>query len=150
MWKRNIYIFIIAIGIWIWIYGCSTQDNNDENGSQIPSPELINFSVSENCSEWNATQINVDECNISIEHYAMFGASADSIVVNFEVSAETLKIIEKGYQSSFDDSICYFCVSADILVYMTGTYYLKIFRQINEGVQSLEWSGNVNITSCGE
>ena len=137
LWEIIIVVFSIV--------GCN-KDNSNNDDYTYSEPELISYDVSDNCQDWTRTNVSATGFVIHIRNSALFGVSKDSVSVSLESFGDTLKLTEMGYQSHFDDSICYFDISADIQVHISGTYWVQIFRGVNGGATTLDWYGNVVVS----
>ncbi|MCD6595259.1 hypothetical protein J7L68_06265 [bacterium] len=140
------YVLLIFVFVIIAITGCEKDNSSSGDGNIFSDAEIIGYDIGDDCRQHSSTTATADGLVIHIHNIALFGMSKDSVIVRLEVLGDTLKLTEMCYQSHFDDSICYFDVSTDIQVYVTGTYWIQIFRGVNDGAIAIDWYGTVAVS----
>ncbi len=136
---------VLVLAFW----GCEQEQSpSGESDENTAKPQLVGYEITDFCGEHHSAEVSVSGCDINVRHSVLSGAGVDSLKVRMETDGNTIDLYEQIFQSEFGDSLCYYTFSIDIATFGNGQYRINVFKQINGGTPSFEWSNTVNVTDC--
>lgn len=142
-------ISVLAAVLVLVFWGCEqTQSPSSGTDENTAKPQLVGYEITDFCGEYHPAGVSVSGCEINVHNSLLSGSSVDSLKVRMETDGNTIDLYEQIFQSEFGDSLCYYTFSIDIVAFGNGQYRINVFKQINGGTPSFEWSNTVNVTDC--
>ncbi len=138
-----------VLGMMLIAAGCNSSSNPaGGEDTEYRKPELAGYQIIDPCGESHSRVVSVSGCQINIQNSILAGVNADSFKVRMDVDGTNVDIYEQIFQSEFSDSLCYYTFSIDINTFGNGTYSINVFKQVNGGLASFEWSHNATVSDC--